>query len=358
MATRDQVEAMLEQVMVPVVMRSVTELNLLRNVETEDGRMKITLSNAALSSDVCEILQNEIQGRLQALDGIDAVAVDFVEASPKDINQVSKVVAVMSGKGGVGKSLVSGLVAVAMAREGKSVGILDADITGPSIPKMFGIHTRPAGNEGGLLPVPSKTGIETMSINLLLPSEDEAVIWRGPLLAKVIHQFWDDVLWGKLDLLVVDLPPGTGDVPLTVMQSLPLSGVIIVSSPQGLATMVVRKAMKMAQQMQVPVLGVVENMSYLLIPETGKTIEIFGPSRAVEMARTAGAPVLGKIPIDPELARLCDLGQIEDYQSDVFAQLQKSVADILATAKEGTPKDSCSVCKSWIGECPSESAKA
>lgn len=358
MIDREKVEGMLEGVMVPVVMRSVRDLNLLRRIETKDSRMKVTLSNAALSLEMRELLIRDMQDKLHGMDGIDAVAVDFEDTQPKDINQVGKVVAVMSGKGGVGKSLVTALVAMSMAREGKSVGILDADITGPSIPKMFGVHSRPAGSESGLLTVPSKTGIELMSINLLLPSEDEAVIWRGPLLAKAIQQFWEDVLWGKLDLLVVDLPPGTGDVPLTVMQSLPLSGVIIVFSPQDLVAMVVRKAVKMAQQMNVPILGVVENMSYFIVPETGKQINIFGPSHAGEMARATGAPVLGRIPIDPELARLSDFGQIESYQSEVTAQLQKSLADILATASEGVRRDPCSVCKSWIGECPSSAAKS
>lgn len=353
MVERARVEQLLSRVMLPATMRSVMDLNLLREVQMRDSRMKVTLAGAAMGPEMREMLTREIQDKLRGQDGIEAVAVDFEASQAKDINRVGKVVAVMSGKGGVGKSLVTSLVAIAMAREGKSVGILDADITGPSIPKMFGVHGRPAGSESGLLPVSSQTGIQVMSINLLLPSEDEAVIWRGPLLAKAIQQFWEDVLWGKLDLLVVDLPPGTGDVPLTVMQSLPLAGAIIVFSPQDLAAMVVRKAVKMAQQLKVPILGVVENMSYFVVPETGKQINIFGPSRAGEMARTAGAPVLGRIPIDPELARLSDLGQIESYRSEVTDQLQKSLSEILAAAKEGAPKDPCRVCKSWIGECPS-----
>lgn len=357
MVDRTRVEEVLSRIVLPGTMRSVMQLNLLRKIEVKDHRMKVTLSNAALDPDLREVLTGQIQDALRGTDEIEAVAVDFEEAQPKDLNQVGKVVAVMSGKGGVGKSLVTSLIAVAMAREGKSVGILDADITGPSIPKMFGVHGRPAGSESGLLPVSSQTGIQIMSINLLLPSEDEAVIWRGPLLAKAIQQFWEDVLWGKLDLLIVDLPPCTGDVPLTVMQSLPLAGAIIVFSPQDLAAMVVRKAVKMAQQLKVPILGVVENMSYFVVPETGKQINIFGQSRAGEMARAAGAPVLGRIPIDPELARLSDLGQIESYRSDVTAQLQRSFSEILAAAKEGEPRNPCSVCQSWIGECPSAKAK-
>ncbi|MBT4511935.1 MAG: P-loop NTPase, partial [Chloroflexi bacterium] len=203
--------------MVPVVMRSVMELNLLRGVEIKDNRMKISLSNAALADDVRDSLRNEIQDKLRGMEGIDVVAVDYEDSRPIDINKVGKIIAVMSGKGGVGKSLVTGLLAVSMKRQGKTVGILDADITGPSIPKMFGIDSRPSGSENGLLPVVTKTGIEIMSINLLLPNEDDAVIWRGPIISKSIQQFWEDVLWGTLDYLIVDMPPGTADVPLTVM---------------------------------------------------------------------------------------------------------------------------------------------
>ncbi|NQT72301.1 MAG: Mrp/NBP35 family ATP-binding protein [Chloroflexi bacterium] len=330
MATKEQVEQMLEQVMVPVVTRSVMDMNLLRGVEIKDSNMKISLSNAALSDDVRDQLRNEIQDKLRGLDGIGMVGVDFEESKPVDVNQIGKVIAVMSGKGGVGKSLVSGLVAVALARQGKSVGILDADVTGPSIPKMFGISGRPAGSESGLMPLPTKSGIETISINYLLPNEDDCVIWRGPIISKSIQQFWEDVLWGKLDYLIVDMPPGTADVPLTVMQSLPVAGVIIAFTPQDLTAMVVRKAVKMAQQMNIPILGVVENMSYFKIPDSDKRIEIFGPSKAGEMAKHIGSPILGKIPLDPELASLCDKGEIEKYDSDVFKEMQDAVIRILA----------------------------
>jgi Mrp family chromosome partitioning ATPase len=222
----------------------------------------------------------------------------------------------MSGKGGVGKSLVTSLAALSLARRGYEVGILDADITGPSIPRMFGIGGRPAGSETEIMPVLSKVGIEIMSINLLLPHEDDAVIWRGPLIGKVITQFWEDVLWGKLDYLLVDLPPGTADAPLTVMQTLPLSGIIITFTPQELAAMVVRKAVQMAQKMNIPIKGVVENMSYFILPDSGKRIELFGSSKAQEMAIAAGAPLLGQFPVDPEIAQLCDDGNIERYDSE------------------------------------------
>ena len=194
---------------------------------------------------------------------------------------------------------------------------------------MFGISARPAGSETGILPVLSRSGIKIMSTNLLLPREDDAVIWRGPLIGKVIMQYWEDVLWGKLDYLIVDLPPGTADAPLTVMQSLPLAGVIIVFTPQQLTAMVVRKAVRMAREsMHIPILGVVENMSYLVLPETGKRLDIFGESRASDMAKAAEAPLLAQIPIDPELARLCDVGEIERCSSD----LTNALADALIEA--------------------------
>jgi len=329
MALRKEVEQVLGGVMVPHAMRSVMDLNLLRGIDTKDERMKITFSHAALSPDTREWLRTEMQTRLKDLNGIKAVAVDFDESRPVDVNQVDKVIAVMSGKGGVGKSLVTGLIALALSREGKRVGILDADVTGPSIPRMFDITDRPSGSETGLIPLVSKTGIEIMSMNLLLPKEDDAVIWRGPLIAKSIKQFWEDVLWGKLDYLIVDLPPGTADVPLTVMQSLPVAGVVIVSTPQDLAAMVVRKAVRMAQQMKVPILGVVENMSYFLVPDTGQKIELFGKSRIGEMAKTSGAPILGQLPIDPELAKLCDEGSIEAYDAEVFEELRSALLRVV-----------------------------
>jgi Mrp family chromosome partitioning ATPase len=256
---------------------------------------------------------------------LEKVSVEFIEAKAKDTNSVDRVIVVMSGKGGVGKSLVTSLLSVSLARHGKAAGILDADITGPSIPKMFGLtNVRPAGNDTGILPVTSRGGTSIMSINLVLEHEDDAVIWRGPLIGKAIQQFWEDVLWGKLDCLLVDLPPGTADAPLTVMQSLPVSSVVLVFSPQELAAMVVKKAVKMAKQMNIPILGVVENMSYFVLPETGKRLELFGSSKGDEMAQVTGSPLLGKLPIDPQIAQLCDAGEIEKYTSDAFEELSKN----------------------------------
>jgi len=205
------------------------------------------------------------------------------------------------------------------------VGILDADITGPSIPKMFGLNVPPSGNESGILPVLSRAGIEVMSINLLLPSEDDAVIWRGPLIGNTIKQFGEEVLWGKLDYLIVDLPPGTADAPLTLMQSFPIAGVIVVFTPQTLVEMIVRKAVNMVRQMEKRVLGVVENMSYLYVPEIDKRVEIFGRSRGEEMALAVNAPFLGQLPIDPELAKLCDEGNIERYDNEIVTKLGESL---------------------------------
>jgi hydrogenase maturation protease len=264
---------------------------------------------------------------------VDGVEVSFIEARPKELNEITHVIAVMSGKGGVGKSLVASLMAVGLKRQGLEVGILDADITGSSIPKMFGVRARPTGSDNGILPVLSRSGIEVMSLNLLLQNEDDAVIWRGPLIGKAITQFWEEVLWGKLDYLIVDLPPGTADAPLTVMQVLPISGVVIVFTPQDLVEMIVKKAVNMAQKMEKRVLGVVENMSYLYVPEIDKKIEVFGKSRAEQMAAAARAPLLGQLPIDPELARLCDEGNIERYSGDIVASLGKALTEALPRKK-------------------------
>lgn len=235
-----------------------------------------------------------------------------------DFNSIDQVIAVMSGKGGVGKSSVAALLGVKLAREGYRIGLLDADITGPSIPKMFGVKSSAQAMEFGILPVKSNLGIEVMSLNLLLKNEDDPVIWRGPLIAGAVKQFWTDVIWGKLDYLIVDLPPGTGDVPITVMQSLPLDGVVIVSSPQDVAAMIVKKAMRMASMMDVRILGLIENMTYIVCPKCGEIIHLFGPSRGEELAKSSGIPYLGALPLDPELARFCDLGLVEEYDSEAM----------------------------------------
>lgn len=324
-----QVREALNQVPVPGVTRSLVQMNLVRSIEVEDSRAKVTLASTALPTEYHGWLRDKAASAVRELQGVTEAAVDLVEVKPKELNQIERIIAVMSGKGGVGKSLVASLLATSLAREGRDVGILDADITGPSIPKMFGLNARPSGSETGILPILSRSGIEVMSMNLLLPSEDEAVIWRGPLMSKAITQFWEEVLWGKLDYLIIDLPPGTGDAPLTVMQIVALSGVVAVFTPQDLTEMIVMKAVKMAQKMNVRVLGVVENMSYLLLPETGEKLEIFGRSKGRDMATASGAPLLGSLPIDPELARLCDAGEIERYSSDAVSEIYANLAAVL-----------------------------
>ncbi len=232
------------------------------------------------------------------------------------MSSIKRVIGIVSGKGGVGKSLVTSLMAVAMNRKGYHVGILDADITGPSIPKCFGITERAAASELGLFPVKSEGGIDVMSINLLLDEETTPLVWRGPVIAGAVKQFWTDVIWQDVDFMFVDMPPGTGDVPLTVFQSIPVDGIIVVTSPQELVSMIVEKALNMAKLMDVPVLGIVENMSYFTCPDCGKEHSIYGESHIDKIAADHGIEVLGKLPIDPEIARLCDAGEIEKVSGD------------------------------------------
>lgn len=242
--------------------------------------------------------------------------VDF-SVAPHPLSHVKKVIGVVSGKGGVGKSMVTSLSAVAMQKAGYKTGILDADITGPSIPKAFGIEGRAFSNEEGIVPVKSKGGIDVMSINLLLQNPTDPVIWRGPVIANMVKQFWSDVVWADVDYLFVDMPPGTGDVPLTVFQSLPLDGILIVTSPQELVSMVVAKAVKMAEQMNIPILGLIENFAYFHCPDNGKDYEIFGKSHIETVALEHRLPVLAKLPIDPALANACDEGRIEEASFDL-----------------------------------------
>jgi Mrp family chromosome partitioning ATPase len=329
MPTQKEILENLDTIEIPGVKRSLVKMNLIRDVSISDGKVDMQLSSTSQAPEYQEELKDKINEVIGTLIGITAVNVSFVDSKPKDLNEVGHIIAIMSGKGGVGKSLVAGLTAIALKRKGYSVGILDADITGPSIPKMFGLKGPPNGSENGLLPVITESGIEVMSINLLLPVEDHAVIWRGPLIAGAITQFWEEVLWGKLDYLIVDLPPGTADAPLTVLQSLPISGIIIVTTPQDLTTMVVKKAVNMAQQMKKSIIGVVENMSYLYVPEINKKIELFGKSRGEETAQAAGTRFLGQIPIDTALAKLCDEGKIERYDSDIITNLSSSLEKVI-----------------------------
>ena len=246
-------------------------------------------------------------------------------------SEVKKVIGIVSGKGGVGKSLVTGLLASATARVGKKAGILDADITGPSIPRMFGVDEPILGNDYGMLPAYSKTGVGIMSINLLLENNTDPVIWRGSPIAGTVKQFWTDVCWGDVDCLYVDMPPGTGDVPLTVFQSLPVDGIIIVASPQELVGMIVEKAVNMAKMMNIPVLGIVENMAYMPCPDCGKKLYPFGEGKTAEVAAKHGLPLLAQLPINPALAAACDAGKVEDV---VIYEITDAVNAVLSCPKK------------------------
>ena len=334
MITKTEILEALKKVMDPELGRSIVELNMVRDLEISDeGEVSFTLSLTIPGCPLKNQMEEDARMTLLKLGGVTNVKVNFGVMSEEEkkaifangmpglpklnkFNAVKKVIAVLSGKGGVGKSSVTALLAIELARAGKKVGILDADITGPSVPKLFGL---PAGglrgSDQGILPAVTKTGIKTVSTNLMVTDENAAVIWRGPMISGIIKQFWSDVLWGKLDVLLVDLPPGTSDAALTVMQSLPVNGVVLVSTPQELAGMVVRKADKMLKQLNIPVLAVVENMSYFVCPDCGKQHEIFGPSHVQELAKAVDANIFAKLPIDSMLTDLADNGKIEEYHA-------------------------------------------
>ena len=254
--------------------------------------------------------------------------------APNALSEVKHVIGVMSGKGGVGKSLVTSMLAVLLQREGYKVGILDADITGPSIPKAFGLHdVEVFGSDDGMIPVASTTGIDMMSVNLLLKDETKPVVWRGSIISGTVQQFWKDTIW-NVDVLLVDCPPGTGDVPLTVFQTIPLDGIVIVSSPQDLVSMIVSKAANMANMMKIPVMGLVENMSYVKCPDCGKEIKVFGESHIEEIAEKFGYDLLGRIPMDPKLAALVDRGMIELMENDYLDGAARTLIEKLGLEPE------------------------
>lgn len=250
------------------------------------------------------------------------------------LGHVDKVLAVMSGKGGVGKSSIAALLASSIQRRGFQVGVLDADITGPSIPMMFGAYQMPRAGSHGILPTNSRTGIELMSINLLLPDKDQPVVWRGPLIGRAIQQFWSEIEWGNLDFLIVDLPPGTADASLTVMQSLPLDGVVLVTSPQDLAGMVVRKAANMAKGMEIPIIGLIENMSYIICPNCGEQIFQFGKGFSESTAQIIGIPILGHLPLDTLVSVLCDCGTIEDYRNNELEKITDQIIEYVSDEEQ------------------------
>ena len=327
MLDKDKVLEALSRVNDPELHRSLTDLKMVRDVQVRGGKVEITIALTVPNCPFKDQIESDVRAAITTLPEVEQVSVHLTamteeerkaifgepaEGSAARYNHINRVVAVMSGKGGVGKSLVTSLLATALAREGYQVGVLDADITGPSIPMLFGLHGPVEPGPVGIRPLQSRIGIKVISMNFLLASEDQPVIWRGPLIGKAITQLWGDVMWGDLDYLLVDLPPGTSDASLTTMQSLPVNGIVMVTTPQSLAAMVVRKAVHMAQAVKIPILGVVENMAYFVCPDTGKQHFIFGPSHAGEVALTAAAPLLAQLPIDPQVAALCDAGQVED----------------------------------------------
>ncbi len=340
MPTESEILDVLKTVIDPELGRNIVELQMVRELKIKPGgAVSFTLALTIPSCPLREKIKKDAETAVSKVAGVTGVAITlgamtdeerkavFGKAAPQlpklnQFNKIDNMIAIMSGKGGVGKSSLTAMLAVALANRCQKVGVLDADITGPSIPKLFGLPVGGVrGGAQGLLPPVTPLGIKIMSINLLVDNEDAAVIWRGPMISSAITQFWTDVLWGKLDYLLVDLPPGTSDAALTVMQSLPISGVILVTTPQQLAAMVVRKAVSMLTQLKKPVLGVVENMSYYTCPDTGKQHEIFGPSHAAMVASACNAPVLARLPIDPQIAALGDAGQIEQAKMKEMEEL-------------------------------------
>jgi len=342
-----EIRQTLQQVMDPELKRSIVDLGMVHDLQYKDGVVSFTLALTTIACPLKEQMQEDAHQRLMALDGVDDVIIEMREMTNKEkerifgkpkkkegtaaeYNDIKHVVAILSGKGGVGKSTVAALLALTLRRQGYKVGLLDADITGPSIPKMLlRESSRPMGSPMGILPIKSNTGIKIISINLLLADPNQAVIWRGPLISRGIKQFWGDVVWGDIDYLIVDLPPGTSDASLTVMQSMPLNGVVLVTTPQGLAGMVVRKASSMASQLEIPVLGVVENMSYIKCPHCGEKIELFGPSNASEVTVTTGAPLLGRMPINPQISNLADSGRLEEYGAEEFTPVVEKLLAVM-----------------------------
>ena len=354
MINKDQVLDALKNVIDPELHRNIVELGMVREIDIQPTTIKITI---ALTIPNCPLRDKIAQDAAEAVDALseDVNAEIILTAMNEEereqlrstlqsgrqqqsnspagnLNRIKTVIAVMSGKGGVGKSSVAAMLAVGLRQTGLRVGVLDSDITGPSIPKLFGVHEPPISGPIGIVPPQSSTGIKIMSINLMLQNEEDAVIWRGPLIAGAINQFWNDVFWGDLDALVVDMPPGTSDAALTVMQSLPVTGIVLVTSPQDLAEMVVRKAAHMAQHMEVPLIGIVENMSYVVCPKCGERFELFGTGNSESMADAFSTKFLGKIAIDPKMSKLGDQGKIEEYKNSDVTEVIDVVNHIVITA--------------------------
>jgi Mrp family chromosome partitioning ATPase len=337
MPSKEQIQQALTQVIDPELNKNIVEAGMVRDIQVEDGDVTVILALTMAGCPLKEQLHDQTQAAAAAVEGVEHVKVEMTtmtaeerhrltDRMPKavNLNKVAHIVAVMSGKGGVGKSSLTALLATALRRKGLMVGVLDADLTGPSIPRLFGVTGPVRAIPMGMIPVESESGVRVMSTNLMLPEEDSAVLWRGPIMSGTIKQFWGEVLWGRLDYLLIDLPPGTSDATLTVMQALPMDGVLMVTTPQQLASMVVRKTVRMCQELNVEILGIVENMSYFSAPDTGTKYMIFGPSNSEAIAKLAGVPIIGQLPINPELAQLADSGAIEDYENPAYDELAEA----------------------------------
>ena len=352
MLDKDRVISALREVIDPEIGINIVDLNMVKSVEIKDGKVYLTLALTVPSCPLSHTLTQDIQEALSSIEGVKGVEVKTTYMSREDLEnlrrklqgmkrEVSKsvaagierldkgkircIIAIISGKGGVGKSFVTSILAVELRRMGYEVGILDADVTGPSIPKIFGLNSRPKRGDKGVLPVLSKTGIKIMSMNLVLDDPTTPTIWRGPIVNSIIRQMYAQVDWGDLHFLLVDLPPGTSDAPLTVFQSLPLDGVIVVTSPQDLALMVVSKAVNMAKKLDIPLLGVIENMSYIICPNCKEKINLFGKPKGNNISDKLMIPFLGSLPMDPRVAELCDRGEIEKYSNFEVSEIAKKV---------------------------------
>ena len=373
MLDKDRIIESLREVLDPEIGINIVDLNMVRDLSINDGNVHVTIALTVSHCPLAKTLQTDVEKALRKIGEVKTVKVETTAMSKKELEElriklqgkaqpsasahsagvgpgierlgkrgIRNVVAIISGKGGVGKSFVTSMLASELRRQGYEVGVLDADLTGPSIAKVFGLDQRPVKGPSGLItPIKTKMGIKVMSINLVLEDPNMPVIWRGPIVNSVIRQLYWDVDWGDLHYLLLDLPPGTSDAPLTVFQSLPLDGVIVVSSPQNLASMIVTKAVNMAKKMDAPLLGLVENMSYLICPHCSEKLQLFGEPQGEKLAQTLGIPFLGSVPLDSEIARLSDEGRIEEYSSPVFegvtSQLRMRAAKQVEQLTQGLP---------------------
>lgn len=351
----------LRRVVDPEIGINIVDLDMVKNIEINENRINVTIALTVPNCPLVHTIKNDVEKALMVIEGVRAVDVSLTSMTEDELSALAEtiqrkrgtrkivpmieklekggirnVIAVVSGKGGVGKSFVTGMLAIELKRQGHEVGVLDADITGSSTAKIFGLKERPTKGELGINPVLTKSGIKVMSMNLILDDPTTPIVWRGPLVNSAIRQLYQDVDWGDLHYLLVDLPPGTSDALLTVFQSLPLDGVIIVSSPQDLAIMVVKKAMNMAKHMSIPILGLIENMSYLECPKCGERIELYGPSKGAEVAEETNIEFLGRIPVDPRISTLSDQGRLEEYSNSTLTEIAGALRSSIEKLVEET----------------------